>query len=113
MRTGPCIAGSDLPLLTVISSGGSSCSVSERSCTSLRPRTSCLRSAMALLHLDRVLDEIVAPHERLTLLLRVVLAERVADELLVQEDPAQVGVTVEPDAVHVERLALLPVERRP
>src|SRR5690349_4841141 len=111
MRTVPCIAGCDGPMLTVIKSGGSSVSVSDRSWTSLRPRTSWRRSAMV--PLDRIDDEVVAAHERLPLLLGVVLAERVADELFVEVDPAQVRVPLELDAVHVEGLALLPVERGP
>src|SRR5262249_11003430 len=40
---------------------------------------------------------------------RVVLAQRVAGELLRQEDAAQVGVALEDDAVHVVDLALEPV----
>src|SRR5262245_66482841 len=57
--------------------------------------------------------KVVAPDQRLALLLRVVLAQRIADELLVEVDPPEIGMAVEPDPVHVERLALLPVERRP
>ena len=71
------------------------------------------RLPFSVLLVDRIDRQVVAAHERLALLLRIVLAQRIADELLVQEDAAQVGVTVEADAVHVERLALLPVERRP
>src|SRR5439155_4417436 len=72
------------------------------------------RSPSALAsRLDRVDREIIAPHQRLALLLGVVLAQRVADELLVEVDPPQVGVAVELDPVHVVGLALLPVERRP
>src|SRR5690348_15594204 len=115
MRTVPCIAGCDGPMLIVIRSGGSSCSLSDRSCTSLRPSTSCLIVDVSgiSIRLLRCRDEVVAPHERLALLLGVVLAQRIADELLVEEDPAQIGMAVEADPVHVERLALLPVERRP
>src|SRR5678816_2393615 len=123
MRTVPCIAGCDGPMLIVISSGGSSCSVSPRSCASLRPSTSCLSdvrsrgAAMSVLLLRRALDrvdrQVVAAHQRLALLLRVVLAQRVADELLVEVDATEIGVAVEADAVHVVGLALLPVERGP
>src|SRR6188508_595309 len=94
MRTVPCMAGCDGPMFTVMSSVGSSCS-SSRSSRFLRPRTSFLISAIY------------------SSLLRVVLAQRVPDELVVHVDPAQVGVTVEGDAVHVVGLALEPVERRP
>src|SRR5215467_5855287 len=112
MRTVPCIAGCDGPMLTVISSCGSSCSSSVRSWTSLRPNTSCLRSALAMIGpLDRVDRQIVAAHVRLALLLGIVVAKRVADELLLHVDPAQIGMVIERHAVHVERLALLQVER--
>src|SRR5688572_12409852 len=91
MRTVPCIAGCDGPMLTVMRSGGSSVSVSERSCASLRPSTSCLsvaESPMLHLALDRIDRQIVAAHERLALLLRIVLAQRIADELFVHVDAA-------------------------
>src|SRR5687768_8250517 len=116
MRTVPCIAGCAGPMLTVMRSGGSSVFVSESSCASLRTTTSCLsvaESPMLQLALDRIDRQIVAAHERLALLLRIVFAQRIADELFVHVDAAHVGMTVEADAVHVERLALLPVERRP
>src|SRR5438045_9700060 len=106
IRTVPCIAGCDGPMLTVMRSGGSSVSVSVRSWTSLRPRTSWRRSAMV--PLDRVHREIVAAHERLALLLRIILAEGISDELFVQVDAAQVGVAVELDAGHDERLSIRP-----
>src|SRR5690606_19809450 len=44
---------------------------------------------------------------------REILAERMADETVVGEDPAQVRVAVEHDAEHVEGLALEPVGHRP
>src|SRR5262245_19738968 len=109
MRTVPCIAGCDGPMLTVISSWGSSVSTS-RSAESLRPRTRVLRSAMTS---SRSLEQVRAADQRLPLFLRVVLAQRVADELLVHVDPPQIGVALEADAVHVEGLALLPVEAGP
>src|SRR5687767_1842436 len=80
MRTVPCIAGCDGPKLTFISSVG-------------RASSSPMRWS----------DIPVPSHERLPLLLRVVLAERVSDELLVHEHPLQVRVPLKADAVHVER----------
>ena len=44
---------------------------------------------------------------------RVVLAQRVADELVVHEQPAHVGVAGEADAVHVEAVPLEPVGAAP
>jgi hypothetical protein len=44
-------------------------------------------------------------HERLLALLRVVLAQRVADEAFVEQDRPQVEVAAEADAVHVVALA--------
>jgi hypothetical protein len=44
---------------------------------------------------------------------REVLAERVADEAVVGQDAAQVGMTVEQDAEEVEGLTLEPVGARP
>jgi hypothetical protein len=43
---------------------------------------------------------------------REVLPQRMAVEAVVGQDPAQVGVTVEEDPVHVERFALEPVGDR-
>jgi hypothetical protein len=43
----------------------------------------------------------------------VILAKRVADELFVAEDAAQIGMIAESDAEHIERLALMPVRRLP
>src|SRR5688572_31771888 len=44
---------------------------------------------------------------------REVLAERMTDETVVGEDPAQVRMAFEDDAEQVERLALEPVAARP
>src|SRR6266508_6568793 len=102
IRTVPCMAGWDGPMLTVMSSLGSSCS-SSRSSRFLRPRTSFLSSAMAPL-----LVRPLAPDQRLAPLLGVVLAERMADELVVHVDAAQVRVAGERDPVHVVGLAFEP-----
>ena len=45
-------------------------------------------------------------NERLLLPLRIVLAQRMADEALVEQDRAQVGIAAEDDAVHVVAFAL-------
>ena len=44
---------------------------------------------------------------------REVLAERMTDEAVVGEDAAQIRMTLEQDAVQVERFALVPVGGRP
>src|SRR5690606_28322288 len=44
---------------------------------------------------------------------RKILAERMADEAVVREQPTQIGMTAEQDAVEIERLALEPIGRRP
>src|SRR6188472_685931 len=44
---------------------------------------------------------------------REILAERMADEAVVREEPAQIRVTPEQDAVKVECLTLVPVRRVP
>src|SRR5665648_1189880 len=43
----------------------------------------------------------------------VVFAQRVADEVVLEQDAAQVGMTEVPDPEHVPRLALVPVGARP
>jgi len=43
----------------------------------------------------------------------VVFAQRVADEVVLEQDAAQVGMAAEDDPDHVPRLALVPVGRRP
>src|SRR5262245_66691370 len=49
------------------------------------------------------------PDQGLTSVDRIVLAQRMADELLVQEQAAQVGMAGEAHAEHVPHLALEPV----
>src|SRR5687768_17198021 len=51
--------------------------------------------------------------ERLPSVDRVVLAQRMAHELLVQEQPTQVGMVLESDAEHVPHFTLEPVRDRP
>ena len=89
MRTVPCIAGCDGPMLSVIGSVGSSCSFvgeildvldAEDHLLALQPWRSLTPRR------DRT------AHERLALLFGVVLAQRMADELLVHEDAAQIGM---------------------
>ena len=52
-------------------------------------------------------------HERLDAIGRVVLAQRVPDELRIGQDPSQIRVILEDDAEHVASLALEPVGGRP
>ena len=60
-----------------------------------------------------MLDRIALGDERLALIVRVVLAQRMALELRVHEDAAQIRMPVEADAEHVEDLALAPVRGLP
>src|SRR5262249_56347026 len=53
------------------------------------------------------------PDQRLTPIDRVVLAQRMTDELLVHEQPTQVRVALEADTEHVPDLALEPDGDRP
>src|SRR6266478_4875732 len=106
--TVPCVDGCDGPIWISIgcvwrssTSGGS---VGPAAIALLLARL----GALGLLRRDVALRD-----ERLALLLRVVLAQRMTLELLVQIDAAQVGMTVEDDAVHVVRLALEPVRAAP
>ena len=117
MRTVPCIAGCDGPMLSGMGSVGSS-GASPRSggvleaeddAAGLGGRQRCFRSCACRASVYAV--PAARRHQRLALLLGVVLAQRVADELRVHEDAAQVGVALEADAVQVEGLALEPVRR--
>ena len=68
----------------------------------------CFRPGVLLLvHVERRVLGVVV--ERLFLILRVILAQRMALEAVVQQDAAQVRVAVEGDAEHVVHLALEPV----
>src|SRR5512134_1887203 len=51
----------------------------------------------------------IRPDQRLAALDGVVLAQRVALELLVEEQAAEIGMALEADAEHVPHLALEPV----
>src|SRR5262245_61275591 len=108
MRTVPWVAGWDGPIW--ISSG--SAWRSSESARSLLP-ASVSRTIALLLppHLRRV--EVGSGDERLPALLRVVLPERVALELLVEIDAPEIGMSVETDPVEVPRLALQPVGAAP
>src|SRR3990172_4856426 len=53
------------------------------------------------------------PDERLSLVDRVVLSERMADELVVHQDALQIRMSVEADAEHVPDLPLEPVRTGP
>src|SRR5262245_36398364 len=101
--TVPCVAGCEGPMLSSWCSTWRSFSKSSASGGSGSP-TSGSRVAIAL---------IPRPHQRLPLLLGIVLAQRMAVELLVQKYPAQVGVPPEADPVEVPHLALHPVRRGP
>ena len=89
----PCVAGCDGPMLTMTAS-------------SPRPRRTSGGPDWAAWRCPRRRPQLPVRHERLLLVLRVVLAQRMADEALVEQDRAQVGVAAEDDAVHVVALAL-------
>src|SRR5689334_12281684 len=106
--TVPCVDGCDGPIWISIGcvwrssvSGGS---VRPASIALLFPRLEPIR----LLGRD-----LPAADERLALLLRIVLAQRVALKLLVEIDSSQIRVPLEDDAVHVVGLALEPVGAAP
>src|SRR5664279_4741132 len=89
--TVPCVAGCDGPMLTNTESSRSGAPKIVR--TGLGKGVSTAAGSVAV------------GHERLLALLGVVLAQRVADEALVEQDRAQVGVAAEADAVHLVAFA--------
>src|SRR5262245_16374118 len=96
--TVPCVAGCDGPMLSTW------CSV----CRS-RSKSSSERSGAS----GKYGSDMLVPRadQRLAPLLRVVLAQRMPFELPVEQDAAQIGMTVEADAVQVPDLAFHPVRR--
>src|SRR3982751_4323511 len=117
MRTVPCMAGCDGPMFRGTGSVGRS--GAPRSSASWKPRTTRRVSVVKLLPVSLMTIPLFtllgmgAAHERLPLLLGVVLAQRVPDELGVHENPAQVRVALEAHTVKVVRLALVPVRALP
>ena len=133
MRTVPCIAGCDGPMLRSIGSLGqlelafvelvidavpsqlvSASSRDRRDAYVWRPK----RHALVVRRTAGASRAVAASasavrDERLRLVGRVVLAQRMPHELRVHQDAAQIGVAVEDDAEHVERLALEPVGAGP
>src|SRR5690349_14607937 len=104
MRTVPWVAGCDGPIW--ISSG--SPWRSSESARSLLPASVSRTIALLLpLRLRRI--EVRAAHQRLPALLRVILAERMPFEFLVEIDAAKIGMTVEPDTVEIPGLAFEPI----
>src|SRR5262245_11055195 len=96
--TVPCVAGCDGPMFRIWCSVWRSRSKSSSSGSARRPEMP-------------VIASVPRPDQGLPLLLRVVLAERMALEAVVEQDPAQVRMTAEAHAVEVEDLALHPVGR--
>src|SRR5262249_27086521 len=98
--TVPCVAGCDGPMFRIW------CSVWRS-----RSRSSSSGGASR----SGLMSTTLVPraHQRLAPLLRIVLAQPVARELVVQQDAAQVGMAAEADPVQVPRLALHPVGGRP
>src|SRR5688572_12362596 len=93
--TVPWVAGCDGPMLRIWCSVWRSRS---RSSASGGPPSSRLRGSVAIALVPRS-DQRLAP------LLRVVLAERVAFELVVEEDAPEIGMAGEADAVEIPDLA--------
>src|SRR5258707_2394895 len=114
-RTTPCIAGCDGPRLTVIGADGRSSSKVSGSCGTgsvIGVGAHVLAADVRLAHgnarasgagpgaADQV-GEVELGHERLALAHRVVLAQRVALELRVQEQALQIRVPLELEPEHV------------
>src|SRR5213593_236003 len=96
MRMMPCMAGWAGPMFTC------RCSLPP-STAAPSPRNSSRVVRSAILRLDLRADERLAPIDG------VVLAQRVADKLLVEEEAPQIRMTLEADAEHVPHLSLEPV----
>src|SRR5215212_11982412 len=101
-RNTPCVLGCCGPILSVISFGESDSRISMATPSdTAEPLLAAERRVLALGAVLQVLDQDVLVVER------PVLAERVAREAVVEEDPAQVRVADELDAEQVVDLALL------
>src|SRR6266446_3885519 len=96
MRMMPCMAGCAGPMLTC------RCSLPPPTAVP-SPKNSSRVARSAISGLDRRPDERLSPSDG------VVLAQRVADELLIEEEAPQVRMTLEADAEHVPHLPLEPV----
>src|SRR5690606_17839583 len=113
MRTVPCIAGWEGPTLSIIGSLGSSSSLSSSS----RSRGSITRASVSLVLAGPVrlpaeahalvgaegrdlLEALAIRNERLRPVGRIVLPQRMPDELRVQEDAPEIGMAAEDDAHH-------------
>src|SRR5262249_50714157 len=114
--TVPCIAGCDGPICSSIGSNGNP-SASPSSAPPFfdpsSPMIALLLGALRWLPSRRGGARRAGSDQRLTLLLGVVLAQRVSLELLVEVDASQIRVALELDAVHVVGLALEPVGTHP
>src|SRR5579875_749787 len=75
--------------------------------------TICLVPSASARGRARGLDRIDFGHQRLAPVIRIVLAQRIALEGVIKQDPAQVGMAAEFDAEHVEAFALQPIRRFP
>src|SRR5262249_20937599 len=106
----PCDAGWDGPIWISMTSLAPRSVSSNRS--GMREPGVCGLSA-ALPRDPRAADGIALRHERLPLVHRVVIAQRVTLELRIHEDAPQVGMADESDAEEVPHLALRPQGRLP
>src|SRR5438477_8496558 len=106
----PCEAGCDGPIWISITSPVGSCSTKRPGVS--EPGAVAIVSALPP-RVPRTRNGIALGHQRLALVHRIVLAERVPLELRVHEDTAQVRMAREAYAEHVPHLALGPVGRLP
>src|SRR5712672_1991002 len=116
MRTVPCMAGCEGPMFRGIGSVGRSGASGSRSPASWIPIT--MRRLEATVSMliggsPSVDAAGLTAHQRLSLFLRVILAQRVADELRVHQQAPQIRVALEAHAVKIVGLALGPVGPRP
>src|SRR5579872_4644999 len=104
----PCEAGCDGPICSsMISSAGSAASIF------CDQRAGSDMTTLLLRRPQRLHDWIDLRNQRLALLKRIILSQRMADEGIVEQDAAQVGMAVELDAEQIVAFALEPVGRLP
>src|SRR5215469_183677 len=120
MRMMPCIAGCAGPMLMCRCSVPSPLPAPSPRNSSRVVRSAMLRVPLASSLLDRAVSPVRSrqarphasdprPDQRLPAVDGIVLAERMALELLVEQEAARIGMPLEADAEHVPHLALEPV----
>src|SRR4029453_10594505 len=101
----PCVAGCEGPMLTMTVSSRCGFVNAGRIGLGICGLGTCISMSAPAAPLGEV-EPLAIFHQRLFGLFRIVLAQRVADEALVQQDRPQVGVAAEVDAVHLVAFAL-------